>query len=51
MFVDPVQTQRIDIVQRLEFAIRIPPAMGEFAKFVEFCTVGVEHDVLGGDEK
>jgi len=44
--VDPVQAQGVDIVQRLEFAVRIPPAVGEFSKFVEFGLVGVEHDVL-----
>src|SRR6185369_5788106 len=39
--VDPVQAQRVDVVQRLEFARRVPPAMRELAEFVELGLVGV----------
>ena len=33
---DPVQAQRIDLVQRPEFAVRVPPAMGQLAELGEF---------------
>jgi ribosomal protein L40E len=39
--VDPVQAQRIDVVQRLEFAVRIPPSMRERRKFGELGRIGV----------
>ncbi|MPN01134.1 hypothetical protein SDC9_148337 [bioreactor metagenome] len=41
--IDPVKAQRVDVVQRLEFAVRVPPAVGKFSKFVEFGLIGVEH--------
>jgi hypothetical protein len=34
--VDPVQAQRVDVMQRLEIAARIPPAMRKLAEFLEF---------------
>ena len=34
--VDVIQSQRIDIVQRLEIAGGVPPVMGEFAEFGDF---------------
>jgi hypothetical protein len=34
--VDPVESQRIDLVQRAELALRVPPAVGQFAEFGEF---------------
>ena len=37
MRVDPVQAQGIDLVQRLEFAARVPPAVGQFAEFCSSC--------------
>ncbi len=39
--VDPVQAQRIDLVERLELALRIPPAVRERAEFFQFPGVGV----------
>src|SRR5438132_329178 len=39
--VDPVEAQRIDVVQRAELALRVPPAMGELAEFLQLCRVGV----------
>src|SRR2546428_808342 len=39
--VDPVEAQRIDVVQRAELAVRVPPAMGELAEFLQLCRVGV----------
>lgn len=39
----PVEAQWIDVVQRLELAVRIPPAMGEVAELFEFGWIGVEH--------
>ena len=41
--VDPVEAQRVDVVQWLEFAGRIPPAVGEVAEFFKFGGVCVEH--------
>jgi hypothetical protein len=40
--VDPVEPQRIDLVQRPEIALRIPPAMGELAELGELARVGVD---------
>src|SRR6266581_3009392 len=39
--VDPVQAQRVDLVERLELALRIPPAVRERAEFFQFLGVGV----------
>src|SRR5690349_22971995 len=39
--VDPVQAQRIDVVQRLELAPRVPPAVRERAEFLQFLRIGV----------
>ena len=39
--VDPVQAQRIDLVQRLELALRVPPAVRERAEFFQFPGIGV----------
>jgi hypothetical protein len=41
--VDPFQAQRIDLVQRLELGVRVPPAVGEFGKFGDFGGVNVAH--------
>ena len=39
--VDPFQAQRIDLVQRPELALRVPPAVGQLAEFLELCGVRV----------
>src|SRR5262249_61175572 len=39
--VDPGQAQRVDLVQRLELALRVPPAVRERAEFREFLRIGV----------
>src|SRR4029077_11453494 len=39
--VDPLQAQRIDLVERLELALRIPPAVRERAEFFQFLRIGV----------
>jgi hypothetical protein len=39
--VDPVQAQGVDLVQGSEFAVRIPPFVGQVAEFGEFLGVGV----------
>src|SRR5713226_9889208 len=39
--VDPVQAQRIDLVQRLELAARIPPAVRKRAEFFKLPGIGV----------
>ena len=39
--VDPVQAQRVDLVQRPELALRVPPAVRELAEFLELGGVGV----------
>ena len=47
--VDPGEAERVDLVQRLEFAARVPPAMGELAEFLQLCGVCVAggcHGVL-----
>ena len=41
--VDVVQAQRVDVVQRLEFAVRVPPAVGQLGEFFQFDRVGVGH--------
>ena len=38
---DPVEAQGVDVVQRLEFAGRVPPAVGEVAEFLELGRVRV----------
>ena len=44
-----IQSQGIDIVERLEFAFRIPPARGQRAEFREFCRISIclscRHDI------
>jgi len=39
--VNPVQAQRIDVVKRLEFRIRIPPAAGQRLEFGDFGRVDI----------
>ena len=39
--VNILKAQWVDVVQRLEFAIGIPPAVRELAEFVEFLMIGV----------
>ena len=41
--VDVVEPQRVDLVQRLEFAAGIPPAVRKLAEFVEFGWIYVDH--------
>ncbi len=43
MAVDIAQAQRVDVVQRLEFAVRIPPFVGQLREFFQFDRVGVGH--------
>jgi hypothetical protein len=40
--VDPVQAKRVDVVQRLELAVRVPPVVSEVAKLFQFGRVSVE---------
>ena len=44
--VDPVEAQRIDLVQRTELAVRVPPARGELAEFLELGRVGVHRAIV-----
>src|SRR5205085_2338122 len=44
--VDPAAAQRIDLVQRTELALRVPPAMRELAEFLEFRRVGVHRAIV-----
>jgi hypothetical protein len=39
--VDPVEAQRVDLMQRPEIAFRVPPAVGELAEFGELARVGI----------
>ncbi|MCY1450715.1 hypothetical protein D9M71_675410 [compost metagenome] len=41
--VDPVDPQRVDIVQRLELAFAVPPAVGERLEFGDLGVVDVAH--------
>ena len=41
--IDPVQAQRVDLVQGAEFAFRVPPLVGQVGKLREFLGVGVDH--------
>ena len=45
-----IQSRRrgIDLVQRTELAVRVPPAMGEFAELGEFLRVDVAHGAMLG---
>jgi hypothetical protein len=43
MRIDPTEPDRIQVVQGLEFGIRVPPPMGEVAEFLEFVRIGVGH--------
>lgn len=42
-FVNPVDPQRVDVVQRLEFTFAVPPAMGQGFEFGDFGVVDVAH--------
>ena len=42
-FVDPVDAQRVDVMQRFEFAFTVPPAVGKGFKFGDFGAVDVAH--------
>src|SRR5207302_2020105 len=44
--VDPVEAQRIDLVQRTELALRVPPARGELAEFLELRRVDVHRAIV-----
>src|ERR1700693_5824909 len=46
MAVDPLQAQRIDLVQRPELALRVPPAVRELVEFGELCRVRVHAPIL-----
>jgi hypothetical protein len=46
MAIDPFQAQRIDLVQRPELALRVPPAVGELAEFLQLGRVGVHAPIL-----
>ena len=48
--VDPRQAQRVDLVQRTEFAGRVPPAVRELAELLQLGRIGVQrtfHTSLG----
>ncbi len=38
---DPVEPERIDLVERFEFAFRIPPAMGEVAELGKLLRIDI----------
>ncbi|MNT71263.1 hypothetical protein D3C72_2097300 [compost metagenome] len=46
-FLDPFQPKRVDGVQRLELAFRVPPPAGQGAELVEFGLVGVDGCLRG----
>jgi len=41
--VDPVQSQGIDLVKRLEFTFGIPPAVGQLAELLELFCIDIRH--------
>src|SRR3989338_9958284 len=41
MTVDPCQSSRIYVMQRAEFGVWVPPAMGKFPKFVHFAGIDI----------
>ena len=41
--VDPVEAQRVDLVQRPEIALGVPPAVGQLAELRELARVGIGH--------
>ena len=43
MAVDPLEPDRVQVVQGFEFGLRIPPAMREFTEFLQFMRVGIGH--------
>ncbi|EHP42010.1 hypothetical protein OR16_16702, partial [Cupriavidus basilensis OR16] len=45
--IDPAEPQGIELVQRLELTLRIPPAMGQLAELVDFARIGVLADQGG----
>ena len=38
---DPVKAHRVDLMQRLEFALHVPPAGGDGFKFGDFCQIDI----------
>ena len=44
--VDPAEAQRIDVVQRPEFAVWIPPPVRELAELLELCRIGVHAAIV-----
>ncbi len=44
MLRDPLQAQRVDLVQRAELALGIPPAVREFPEFLQLGRIGVDHE-------
>ena len=39
--IDPLQTQGVDLVQGAEFAVLVPPAVGQLREFGQFGRVGI----------
>src|SRR3712207_828723 len=39
--IDIAEPQRVDFVERLEFALRVPPRVGELAEFLELKRIDV----------
>ena len=46
--VDVVHPQRVDVVQRLEFAVRVPPARGQFLELGDLGRVDVMRGLVHG---
>ncbi|MNZ68379.1 hypothetical protein D3C78_866440 [compost metagenome] len=44
--VDPVDPQRVDVVQRLELALAVPPAVGQGFELGDFGVVDVAHGTV-----
>jgi hypothetical protein len=44
--VNPVDAQRVDVVQRFELAFAVPPAMGQGFEFGDFGVVDVAHGTV-----
>ena len=40
--VDPVEPQRVDLVQRTELALGVPPAVGQVTELGQFLRIGIE---------
>ena len=42
--IDPVQAQRVDLVQGAKFTLWIPPLVGQVTEFGEFLGVSIDHE-------